>query len=97
MISRTEYVDRTNKALGDLYQILAGLYEEKAKYSRGYPIIAEAWVTEIFKLRKEIDDLIGLTDYVAEFGVPQTNEELDAMGPPTANGAAAPDHHPAAK
>jgi hypothetical protein len=89
-----EAVDRTNDALGNLYHVLAGLYGEKAKHGKGYPIIAEGWVAEIFKLRKEIDDMIGLTDYVAEFGVPPTDEEIDATAPraaPSPNGSSAPE------
>ena len=97
----TEYaVNQTNHALGNLYHVLAGLYGEKAKHGKGYPIITEAWVGEIFKLRKEIDDMIGLTDYVAEFGVPMTNEEIDALAEagslhPDACGAATPTAEPA--
>lgn len=95
MIPRAEAVDRTNGALGNLYQALAGLYERKAQYGRkGIEIMGEGIVAEIFRLRKEIDDLIGLTDYVAEFGVPPTNEEIDAIASagqpaPGTNGASA--------
>ena len=97
MISREEAVDRTNGALGDLYQALAGLHEQRAKYgSKGVQIMGEPIVSEILKLRKEIDDMIGLTDYVARFGVPPTDEEIDATAPagspttPSTNGAAVP-------
>jgi hypothetical protein len=69
----------THDAILNLQLALLGLYEKKAKYGKGYPIMAEGIVGEIFKLRKEIDDMIGLTDYVAEFGVPKTDEELDAL------------------
>jgi hypothetical protein len=92
-------VDRTNEALGKVYHVLAGLHAEKAKHGKGYPTIAEGWVAEIFKLRKEIDDMIGLTDYVAENGVPPTDEELDAIASPglpstpTPNGAPTPEAH----
>ncbi len=72
----------THDALMNLQMILWGLFQERAKYGKGYPIITEAWVGEIFKLRKEIDDMIGLTDYVAEFGVPMTDEEIDALPVP---------------
>jgi len=92
MTSREETVDRTNGALGNLYQALAGLYEQRAKYGTGFQIMGEPLVGEIFKLRKEIDHIIGLTDYVAEFGVPPTDEEIDAMasrGAPLPNGAPA--------
>jgi hypothetical protein len=86
----------THEALLNLQFALLGLYVEKAKYGKGYPLIAEGWVAEIFKLRKEIDDMIGLTDYVAEFGVPQTDAEFDARHPtgstaPSTNGSVA-DH-----
>jgi hypothetical protein len=91
MISREETVDRTNGALGDLYQALAGLHEQRAKYgSKGVQIMGEPIVSEILKLRKEIDDLIGLAAYVSEYGVPPTDEETDATAP------AAPQAAPAA-
>lgn len=84
MIPREQAVDRTNEALGHLYQALAGLYERKDEYgSKGVQIMGEAVVSEIFKLRKEIDDMIGLTEYTAQFGVPPTDEEIDAMAPAT--------------
>jgi hypothetical protein len=100
MISREEAVDRTNGALGDLYQALAGLYEQRAKYgSKGLQIMGEPIVSEILKLRKEIDDMIGLTAHVSEYGVPPTDEEIDVTGPaatnsaPSANGTTASDAH----
>jgi hypothetical protein len=100
MISREQAVDRTNGALTKLYQALASLYERKDQYgSKGVQIMGEAVVAEILKLRKEIDDLIGLTDYVNEFGVPPTDEQIDAMassGPPAVAGATTSDPHPAA-
>lgn len=83
----------THDALLSLQLALLGLYEQKAKYGKGYPIVAESWVGEIFKLRKEIDDMTGLTDYVAEFGVPMTDEEIYAQAAstppqPSVNGTA---------
>lgn len=100
MIPREQAVDRTNEALGHLYQALAGLHERKDEYgSKGLQIMGEAVVSEIFKLRKEIDDMIGLTEYIAQFGVPPTDEEIDAMTPvatnsaPSANGTSASDAH----
>src|SRR4051812_32649509 len=90
----------THDALMNLQLVLWGLYREKAKHGKGYPIIAEGGGAEIFKLRKEIDDLIGLTDYVAEFGVPPTDAEILATAPPdapAANGAAASQQQPATK
>lgn len=83
----------THDALMNVQMVLWGLHQEKARHGRGYPIIAEGWVAEILKLRKEIDDTIGFTDYVAEHGVPPTNEDIDAMVPQVAvppNGAVAP-------
>ena len=85
MMSREQIIDRTNGAIGHLYQALAGLYEKKAKYGQGYPIMAEGIVAEIFKLRNEIDDMIGLTDYVEAFGAPMTNETSPAL-PSMTNG-----------
>jgi hypothetical protein len=90
-------VDRTNDALGKLYHVLAGLSADKAMHGKGYPIMAEGWVAEIFRLRKEIDDMIGLTEYVADHGIPPTDAEIDAMAPPapapapSGNGAATPE------
>src|SRR5438552_15576650 len=79
-MSRTEPGLRsTHDAILNLQLALLGLYEQKAKYGKGYPIMAEGIVGEIFKLRKQIDDRIGLTDYVAEFGVQLTGEEIDAQ------------------
>jgi len=101
MTSREETVDRTNGALGHLYQALAGLYEQRAKYGKGLRVMGEAIVADIFRLRKEIDDLIGLTDYVAEYGVPPTDEAVDAVAPvgppatPSANGTPVSDEHSA--
>ena len=40
-------------------------------------MIAEQSAEMVFRFRREIDELIGLTNYVAEFGIPPTNEELD--------------------
>ena len=93
----TEFaVDQTNRGLGHLYHALAGLHLEKAKHGRiGFQIMGEGIVGEILKLRKEIDDMIGLTDYLAEFGVPPTDEEIFAQAAASPvrtemNGAAAP-------
>jgi hypothetical protein len=89
----------THDALMNLQMILWGLHQEKAKHGKGYPILAEGWVAEILKLRKEIDDMIGLTEYVADHGVPPTAAEIDAMAPPapatapSGNGAATPEPH----
>jgi hypothetical protein len=99
MMPREQAVDRTNGALGKLYQALAGLYERRAQYGKGFQIMGEAIVSEIFKLRKEIDDLIGLTDYVAQYGVPPTDEEraVTAQPPaPAVAGTGTPDRHPTA-
>ena len=91
----------THGALLHLQLALLGLYEEKAKYGRvGLHIMGEGIVADIFKLRKEIDDMIGLTDYVAEYGVPMTDAEFDALHPPgspvpSINGSVT-DHQPAA-
>ena len=92
-------VERTNEALGKLHHVLAGLHAEKAKHGKGYPVIAEGSVAEILKLRKEIDDMIGLTNYIAEFGVPPTNHEIDTAAPhalpsgPTTGGVSASEPH----
>jgi hypothetical protein len=86
----------THNAIMHLQLALLGLYERKEKYGKGFPIMAEGIVGEIFKLRKEIDDMIGLSYYVAEYGVPMTNEEIDALAEktaaqyPEANGSAHP-------
>ncbi|MBO0697343.1 MAG: hypothetical protein J2P46_03020 [Zavarzinella sp.] len=81
----------------NLQMVLWGLYQEKAKHGKGYPIVAEGWVAEILRLRKEIDDMIGLTEYVAEFGVPPPNEAMPTAASPSsppANGAATRNPHP---
>lgn len=93
MIRTEAGLQSTHDALMNLQMILWGLFQDKAKYGKGYPIITEAWAGEIFKLRKEIDDMIGLTDYVAEFGVPMTDEEIYAQAAstpfqPSVNGTA---------
>ena len=83
----------THDAILKLQLALFGLFESKAKYGHGYPIMAEGIVSEIHRLRKEIDDMIGLTEYVAEFGVPMTNEQIDALAAthqPGTNGLARP-------
>ena len=89
----------THDALLNLQFALLGLYEERTKHGKkGFQIMGEAIAAEIFKLRKEIDDMIGLTDYIAAYGVPLTDAEFDALHPsatPSANGSVA-DHHPAA-
>jgi hypothetical protein len=99
MIRTEAGLQSTHDALMKLQLVLWGLYQEKAKHGKGYPIIAEGWVAEIFKLRKEIDDLIGLTDYVAQYGVPPTDEESAATARPPAPavaGTGTPDRHPTA-
>jgi hypothetical protein len=90
-------IRRTNHAVGLMYEAFAATVRDRAKYGRHFQDQADGPAALIFKLRKEIDDMIGLTDYVAEFGVP-TDAELEG-GPtpssPVANGSvAAP--HPAA-
>jgi hypothetical protein len=90
-------IRRTNHAVGLMYEAFAATIQDRAKYGRHFQEQAEGPAEMIFKLRKEIDDLIGLTDYVAEFGVPPADAELDAatLPAPAANGSLA-DHHPAA-
>lgn len=76
---REEAIRRTNEAIGRMCSAFAATVRDRAKYKQHFQMIAEQSAEMIFRLRKEIDDLIGLTDYVTEFGVPPTNEELDAM------------------
>ena len=96
MTTREDAVDRTNVAIGHMYQALAGLSERRVKLGKGYEILGEGIVETIFKLRKEIDDMIGLADYIAVYGVPLTDAELaNPPAMPSANGSLA-EHHPAA-
>ena len=88
-------IRRTNEAIALMCSSFVATARDRARYKNYYPMIASQSVSEIFKLRKEIDDMIGLTDYVAEFGVPMTNEEIDALADagslhPDANGRSSP-------
>jgi hypothetical protein len=58
----------THDAILNLQLALLGIFEEKEKYHHGYAVMAEGIVSEILRLRNEIDDRIGLTEFVGEGG-----------------------------
>lgn len=52
--------------------------QKKDEYGRSYPLFAEATVEEILKLRAQLDELIGLTDYLKTYGPPPADDDAPA-------------------
>ena len=71
-------VEDKASAMAKMCLAFAATVRDRARYKSYFPMIAEGPAEMILRFRKEIDDLIGLTDYVAEFGIPPTNEEIDS-------------------
>ena len=74
MIENDEQLQVSYEALGDLYQVLAS-YRAKilAKNRRNYEVIAQGPLEEIRKIQGEIDDYLGLKEFV---GVEETDSAL---------------------
>jgi hypothetical protein len=72
-------VEGTRKGLAILEDILLSTTRRRAEYGSRFPFFAEQVVEEILKLRKAIDDRIGLTAYLAEFGLPSPADAEPAV------------------
>jgi hypothetical protein len=63
MIHNDEGLEQAVEQLGRMYRILAGLHAEIAPLNyANYQIIAEGPMDEISKLRREIDEYLGITE-----------------------------------
>jgi len=77
-----ERYGRTHHALALLGTALMSITRRRAEYGPNFHFDAVQWVEEIAKLRSQIDDMIGLTAFVKEFGPVATT----ASSPKTATG-----------
>jgi hypothetical protein len=66
MIQNDRQLQSTREALLHLEAGIAALYKDKAKmHPDQYALMAEPFLEDLFKLRQQIDDYIGVTDAVS--------------------------------
>jgi hypothetical protein len=89
-----ERYERTHKALAILETALMSITRRRAEYGPNFHFDAVQWVEEILKVRAQIDEIIGLTAFLKEFGPPPTS---DTPISPTSKTAQADPLSPTAK
>ena len=70
MISDDEVYERTRNAMAILERGLASMTRRRPEYGPNFHFDAVQVVEEILKLREQIDEMIGLTAFLKEFGPP---------------------------
>lgn len=85
--------EATRNALAILERSLASMTRRRAEYGPNFHFYAEQVVEEILKLRGQLDDLIGLTAFIQEFGPPPP---ADGPARPAAAASVGPTPEPSA-
>ena len=77
MIQNDEQLKSTQKALGHVERALASLRSRKASmHPTRFAVMAEGPIDEIWNLRRQIDEYLGVSFTVAECPYPEVKAEV---------------------
>jgi hypothetical protein len=69
-VSDDDFLTGARQGLAVLEGVLMRMTRRRAEYGPNFRFTAEQVVEELLRMRQQLDDRIGLTAYLAEFGPP---------------------------